>query len=976
MADKHSSERDTGSRRDIPAAAHPDPDDDVTSELSGLIARAFGNDSEIRKRDAHITSARLVARGASDGDDTLKPGFLLSERYEIIEHVHSGGMSHVYKAIDRRRLPGHSQQAHVAVKMLRRGVSDRDEYRLLLEREASKARSLSHPNIIKIFDFDAHEGQFYLVMEWLQGESLSTLLKRAGGEPLAPTFSWTVIEAVADALQHSHSNGVIHADINPSNIFVTTTHDIKLLDFGVARFADDEQNASEDLTAWVTPSYASPEVLSGSSPVVQDDLFSLACVACRCFAGSHPFDGKLSNVAQRENFKVKPVSVVSDREWSALDRCLAYTRADRPDSASVLLRSHSPANAGASVEAKFTPSPWALLAAVAVAAVLIIGWWSQSDVSPTGDQPAAVTEIAAPSPRDAGAAAASTPPESITVVDSLLALARQSFSAEQLILPANNNARDWYRQALAIDANNQEALAGLRAISGVFVEEASSAIDSGDPRAAASALSTAAEIDASNPAIAMLEELLITRGNAQLTAARLATANGNAEEALAALAQAEQYAHIEPAAIESIRTQLTALNRDEALRNDLAVVDAHIAAGRLLRPVGDNAYEALVPLRDAYGANAALTVASQRLAERLLTSAALASAGADLAEADSLLSAAASLGVLDDEVERVRAVIAAAAATTETTDATPGENAAEPSSAAPDAGTTSVPVDGVGDTAIETIAAIAATGDAVSTGIDTPTPETAREIAGDAQFESDPPIDTVATAVPASPTDEGSLSADADSAAVAALTAAPRRGLITEAELPLTVSGEPETPPQQAVAEAGALEAPAAVAATERNVVNRSAQPRAPRLADLGDAELSLTESGSGPSLRSALQMTAPEQGLAGTGTAESPAATTAGSSAVDRSAQSTAMQLRDLGLTQYAAPKYPQRAKRRGLSGYVDVAFDITPDGRTDAIEILGGEPAGVFEKSATRAIRQWQFEPRDETVRGNITLRFEIAQ
>lgn len=909
MADKHTSDVDSESRRDIPATRQPDPDDDVTSELSGLIARAFGSDDGRSKDDTRITSARLVPHRRVADEDTLEPGFLLSERFEIIELVHSGGMSHVYKAIDRRRHPGHSQQTHVAVKMLRRSLSDHDEYRLLLEKEASKARSLSHPNIIKIFDFDAHDGQFFLVMEWLEGDSLKTLLKRTSGEPLSPTFAWAVVEAVADALQHSHSNGVIHADINPSNIFVTTTHDIKLLDFGVARYADDdEEKTPEDMTAWVTPSYASPEVLSGSSPLVQDDLFSLACVAYRCFAGAHPFDGKLSIVAQREGIEVKPITVLSEEEWSALQQSLSYTRAERPDSTSVLLRGHAAANAIAPAESTAGPWPWAMLAAATVAAILVIGWWSQSGTSPEDGAPAVATGVGDASPTAVNAAVDAAPSEPVAVVDSLLVLARQAVSAEQLVLPANNNARDWYRQALAIDANNAEALAGLRAISDTFIEEARTAIEAGDPRAAESALAAAAETDAGNPATAMLEDLLVTYGDAQLTAARLAAADGNIEQAAAALAQAEQYSHIEAEAIESIRTQLTTLDRNEALRNDLAVVDAHIAAGRLLEPAGENAYESLVPLRDAYGTDPALNDASRRLADRLLTRAALASASANPAQAESLVSAAASLGVLDEEVERVRAVISTAAAANGVTTAAPAVNTVEPSIDVPDASAEPQPVGGVTDTAVESLAVASASDSAVPDGVDPSTANTLEENVSPAAL-LDRTESTETGSMPALPTEEGNRVTDVEYIDVANLPAAISRGLVTEAELPLAGSE-----PAPAAAETGAAEPPAAAMAT-------ATKP-------------------------------------------------------VERTAQSTALQLQDLGITKYSSPKYPQGAKRRGLSGYVDVAFNVTPDGRTDAIEILGGEPAGVFERSATRAIRQWRFEPREETVRGSITLRFEIGE
>ena len=87
-------------------------------------------------------------------------------------------------------------------------------------------------------------------------------------------------------------------------------------------------------------------------------------------------------------------------------------------------------------------------------------------------------------------------------------------------------------------------------------------------------------------------------------------------------------------------------------------------------------------------------------------------------------------------------------------------------------------------------------------------------------------------------------------------------------------------------------------------------------------------------------------------------------------------MRLEDLGLERFIAPTYPRRAQRRGLTGYVEVAFDVTPDGRTDAIEVLGGVPAEIFDKSAADAVRKWRFAPRQDTIRGNVTLRFEIAE
>ena len=87
-------------------------------------------------------------------------------------------------------------------------------------------------------------------------------------------------------------------------------------------------------------------------------------------------------------------------------------------------------------------------------------------------------------------------------------------------------------------------------------------------------------------------------------------------------------------------------------------------------------------------------------------------------------------------------------------------------------------------------------------------------------------------------------------------------------------------------------------------------------------------------------------------------------------------MRLEDLGLERFISPAYPRNAKRRGLTGYVDLAFGVNPDGRTSAIEIIRGVPTGTFDESAADAVRKWRFAPREDTVRGNVTLRFEISE
>ena len=625
--------------------------DDVTSELARPFTVVGDNDGK---------NAQPVD---PDTEDTLKPGTLLNDRYEIVELVHSGGMGHVYKAIDRQRQAAGRDRGYVAIKMLRDSLSEKKDYQKILEREAAKARSLSHPNIIDVLDFDQHDDRFFLVMEWLEGEPVGALLRRTDGQRLSPAFAWTVIEGAAAAIHHAHLHDVVHADINPSNIFITATHDIKLLDFGVARCASDRHDPGDEETTWVTQTYASPEVLSGLTPDFQDDIFSFGCVAYRLLGDDHPFAGSPPITAQRDGVVVKPIPGLPDSDWQILKRALAYSGSERPDTVEVFLRNQAPAVAVSVDEPKRSNSfpDWRLLAAATLVTAVAIGWWFRPDV-PVLQEIAESVQEAATDLIPAALQPETTAPAETPFVETLLSAADQAVLEQRLVLPEGDNAREWYREALTVEPENREALRGLRSISDAFIERANSALKAGNPQAAAAELAIASETDSRNPAIHMVNELLVAQGDAELAAARMAAASGDIEEANAALARAEQYAHIETVAVDAVREQLDGAALETSLLNSLAVVDQHLAAGRLLEPDGNNAREALARLADRYGNDARLTSAYERLAGQLLTKAAFATAAGSFVEAVTLIDAAAALEVLDVEVDLAYERLASATA--------------------------------------------------------------------------------------------------------------------------------------------------------------------------------------------------------------------------------------------------------------------------------------------------------------------------
>ena len=800
-------------------AASVDSDDEITSELSPRQDKTTGKESVKTPADIEIDDVQLAALVPAEPGDVLEVGTLLNDRFEIVDLLHSGGMSHVYKAMDHRRSPESSGQIYLAIKMLRASLSDRDELRMLLEREATKARSLAHPNIINTFDFDEHDGRFFIVMEWLEGETLSSLLRRTNGQRLSPTFAWNVIEGAAEAIRYAHLNDIVHADINPSNIFITSTHEIKLLDFGVARFVNRMHDPAEDEVLWAARAYASPEVLSGHAPVFQDDVFSLGCVAYRLLGGKHPFAGSPSIVARDNDMPVVPIPGVPQSDCEILLRALAYSRADRPDTIAVFLRNQpSSAVVGAreSVpEWGATVLRWGVPAVSAVTAALAVVWLLRPDVTAfeaipqstqevfpsviqeahhTDAPPQSAQELSEDGIQEAPLVEVSGQSDTPTV-EEMIAAGKRAVEEQRLILPEGDNGREWYREVLAIEPENPEALRGLRSISDIFVERANNALKSGNPQEAMSALTVASELDAGNPAISFVTELLVAQGDAQLTTARIAAAMGDIEQAAVALDQAEQYAHIAPVTIDSAREELAILARESALIDTIAVADNHMLEGRLLDPPGNNARDTLSELKDEYGESPQVQAANQRLAERLLTRAAFATSSGNISEAEPFIDAADALGVLTAEVALARASVLAAA---ETFDADSG-----------------------------------------------------------VEIHREDPDD----------------------------------------------SGLP--------------------------VVNNNIQADA--------------------AIESAGLAARPEP---------------------------IPVRLADLGLERFISPTYPRIAKRRGLTGYVEVAFDVKPDGTTGAIEIIEGVPAGTFDKSAGDAVRKWRFAPRQDTIRGNVTLRFEVTE
>jgi len=303
--------------------------EDEPTEWSEDTRKEFAEADVLATDDTDFPAA---VTGASPGATVreIAPGTVLNNRFELLAHIGAGSMANVYEAIDRRKQEAGSANPHLAVKVISSTFSAHPNALQTLQREALNSQGLIHPNVIRVFDCDSDDDQFFMTMELLDGRPLVAMLDEHRLQPLPFEQSKSIIEGMCNGLQYAHEQGVIHADIKPGNIFVSTAGQAKILDFGISRIANDGvEGSSSPITGAHTPAYASCEVLEGAEPTVQDDIFALACVCYRMLSGRRAFGNLMALDAEREHIKPQRIATLNPQQWQILEQSLALRRADR-----------------------------------------------------------------------------------------------------------------------------------------------------------------------------------------------------------------------------------------------------------------------------------------------------------------------------------------------------------------------------------------------------------------------------------------------------------------------------------------------------------------------------------------------------------------------------------------------------------------------------------------------------------------------
>ena len=213
----------------------------------------------------------------------ISKGQKINERYNIIRLIGEGGMANVYLAYDE------ILERNVAVKVLRGDLADDEKFVRRFQREAINASSLSHPNIVEMYDVGEDSGNYYIVMEYVEGRTLKNLIKRRGALTVHEAID--IMKQLTSAIIQAHSSYIIHRDIKPQNVLILDDGCVKITDFGIA-MALNSNELTQTNSVMGSVHYLPPEQANGGSATIKSDIYSLGILMYEVLVGKIPFKGE------------------------------------------------------------------------------------------------------------------------------------------------------------------------------------------------------------------------------------------------------------------------------------------------------------------------------------------------------------------------------------------------------------------------------------------------------------------------------------------------------------------------------------------------------------------------------------------------------------------------------------------------------------------------------------------------------------
>ncbi len=421
----------------------------------------------------------------------LGVGNILKNRFELQQLLGSGGMGKVFKASDLRKIEASDKEPFVALKVLNQDFQNNPMALVALQRETKRAQTLSHPNIIKVYDFDRDGGHVFMSMEYLQGQTLSYLIKEhPNGLPFKQ--AWPMIHAMADALRHAHKKNIVHSDFKPGNVMLDQHGELRVLDFGIACAIGRSEKEPQDATIFnarslgaYTPAYASLEQLQNRDPDPRDDIYALACVSYELLTGKHPYGRLSAEKALELGLQAKPVPQLSRRQWKGLKEALSIQQNQRTPTIDAFLQALGP-------RSSVFYAMWSIgvIAVILFAANIYLSLLAPPVVI---ENPQVTTQLS---------------PEQQQKIKDLLELASIHADVGYLTAPTGSNALWAYQEILKIDPYNKEATQGIIKIADTLEQHAWEAYENNDKALALKKANEGLEAHATHKGLLTLREKL------------------------------------------------------------------------------------------------------------------------------------------------------------------------------------------------------------------------------------------------------------------------------------------------------------------------------------------------------------------------------------------------------------------------------------------------------------------------------------